>query len=121
MNIVNKLTLKTLRKNKVRTLVTIIGIILSAAMLTAVTTGVSTLQNFLINMEIEGSGDWYGAGFDISLEKLMEVENNSQVSQISSLQNIGYTPLADSKNEYKPYIFIGGMDEIGRASCRERV
>ncbi len=112
MNIVNKLTLKTLRKNKVRTLVTIIGIILSAAMLTAVTTGVSTLQNFLINMEIEGSGDWYGAGFDISLEKLMEVENNSQVSQISSLQNIGYTPLADSKNEYKPYIFIGGMDEV---------
>ena len=37
MNIVNKITLNSLGKNKVRTLVTIIGIILSVSMITAVT------------------------------------------------------------------------------------
>ncbi|NLE24932.1 MAG: ABC transporter permease [Clostridiaceae bacterium] len=110
MNIVNKVTLKTLSKNKVRTFVTIIGIILSVSMITAVTTGISSLQNFLVNIEIEQSGDWYGAAYSISNQKLKEVENSNEVSQITSLQNIGYSLLEDSNNEYKPYLFIGGMD-----------
>ena len=110
MNIINKFTLKTLGKNKVRTLVTIIGIILSVSMITAVTTGISSLQNFLVNMEIEESGDWYGAAFSISKQKLQEVKNRQEVSQLTSLQNIGYSFLEDSENEYKPYLFIGGMD-----------
>ena len=38
MNIMNHFTLRTLKQNKVRTLITIIGIILSTAMFTAVTT-----------------------------------------------------------------------------------
>lgn len=38
MNIVNRLTLRCLKLNKRRTLVTIIGIILSVAMLTAIST-----------------------------------------------------------------------------------
>ncbi|NLB79580.1 MAG: ABC transporter permease, partial [Clostridiaceae bacterium] len=112
MNIVNKVTLKTLGKNKVRTLVTIIGIILSVSMITAVTTGISSLQNFLVNMEIEQSGDWYGAAYSISDQKLKEVKNSHEVSQITSLQNIGYSLLEDSKNEYKPYLFIGGIDGV---------
>ena len=112
MNIINKLTLKTLGKNKVRTLVTIIGIILSVSMLTAVTTGMSTLKNFLINYEIEQTGDWYGVAYDISSEKLKEVAENPEVTQLSSLQKSGYAFLEDSRNEDKPYLFIGGMDEV---------
>jgi putative ABC transport system permease protein len=61
-------------------------------------------------MEIEESGDWYGAAYSISKQKLEEVKNSQEVSQITSLQNIGYSLLEDSKNEYKPYLFIGGMD-----------
>lgn len=110
MNIVNKITLNSLGKNKVRTLVTIIGIILSVSMITAVTTGISSLQNFLANMEIEESGDWYGAAYSISKQKLEEVKNSREISQLTSLQNIGYSFLEDSENEYKPYLFIGGMD-----------
>ena len=112
MNIINKLTLKTRGKNKVRTLVTIIGIILSVSMLTAVTTGMSTLKNFLINYEIEQTGDWYGVAYDISSEKLKEVAENPEVTQLSSLQKSGYAFLEDSRNEDKPYLFIGGMDEV---------
>ncbi|NLX63296.1 MAG: ABC transporter permease [Clostridiaceae bacterium] len=112
MNIINKFTLKTLGKNKVRTLVTIIGIILSVSMITAVTTGISSLRNYLVNIVIEELGDWYGAAFSISAPKLKEVRNNQEVSQITSLQNIGYSFLKDSKNEYKPYLFIGGMDAV---------
>ena len=61
MNILNRVTLKTLAKNKVRTLVTIIGIVLSAAMITAVTTSISSLQNFMLEVVIQTEGSWHGA------------------------------------------------------------
>ena len=45
MNIINKVTLRHLKKNKRRSLVTIIGVIISVAMITAVATlGVSFLD-----------------------------------------------------------------------------
>lgn len=112
MNIINKVTLKTLGKNKVRTLVTIIGIILSVSMFTAVTTCISSFQNFLLETEIRREGDWYGVAYSISAQKLDEIKNDSRVNQTTSLQNIGYASLEDSQNEYKPYLFIGGMDTI---------
>ena len=44
MNIFHKVTLKNLKENKTRTLVTIVGIILSAAMFSATTISLSSLQ-----------------------------------------------------------------------------
>ena len=48
MNVFHKVTLASLKKNPVRTTVTIIGIMLSAAMICAVTTSVSSLRNFAL-------------------------------------------------------------------------
>jgi len=42
MNVFNKVTLESLKKNRTRTIVTIIGIMLSAAMICASTTLVSS-------------------------------------------------------------------------------
>ena len=47
MNIMNKVTLQAMKKNRVRTIVTIIGIILSAAMFTAVTTFCSSMYGYM--------------------------------------------------------------------------
>ena len=60
MNIINQFTLRTLMKNKVRTLVTIIGIALSAAMFTAVTSSIVSFQNYLLQVEIATDGAWEG-------------------------------------------------------------
>ena len=60
MNIMNRFTLQTLYKNKLRTFVTIIGIILSTAMFTGVTSIVTSLQQYLINLEINDNGRWEG-------------------------------------------------------------
>ena len=48
MNVLNRVTWNNLKKNKTRTIVTIIGVILSAAMITAVTTFVSTMQDYML-------------------------------------------------------------------------
>ena len=58
MNILNKLTLNYLKLNKKRTIVTIIGIILSGAMITAVATLAVSFKTFMLNVEIQSSGAW---------------------------------------------------------------
>ena len=109
MNILNKVTLKTLAQNKVRTLVTIVGIILSAAMITAVTTSVSSLQDFILDVIIKQDGDWHGAVYNIDKTQLAGLSSDPEVGSFTSIQNIGYAMLEDCRNEYKPYLFIGGM------------
>ena len=59
MNIISKLTLRHLKENKRRTLVTIIGVIISVAMITAVATlGVSFLD-LMIRQQISRNGEWH--------------------------------------------------------------
>lgn len=112
MNIINKVTLKVLWKNKVRTIVTIIGIILSAAMITAVTTSLSSLQNYLLEMFIEQDGDWLGNASDIPYDKKASLAEDPEIESMTTLQNIGYSLLEESMNKDKPYLFIAGMDNI---------
>lgn len=64
MNVFSKVTLESLKKNRTRTIVTIIGIMLSAAMICASTTLVSSMQNFVLRCAIHIDGDWYGAVYD---------------------------------------------------------
>ncbi|HOM01733.1 MAG TPA: FtsX-like permease family protein [Acetivibrio sp.] len=109
MNIFYKLTLKILGKNKVRTLVTIIGIILSASMITAVTSCISSLQDFLVDMVIAQDGDWHGAVFDVSREQINDLLEDKEVKSLVWLQKIGYAMLEGSQNEYKPYLLVGAM------------
>lgn len=111
MNIFNKYTLKTLSKNKSRTLVTIIGIILSASMITAVISLVTSLQSFLLKTAISNHGDWHGAVYDISLEELAKLQGNADISRYGTLQNIGYSLLEEGVNDEKPYLAILGIGE----------
>ncbi|NLK70540.1 MAG: ABC transporter permease [Clostridiales bacterium] len=110
MNILNKVTIKLLVKNKVRTLVTIIGIILSVAMFTAVTTSISSFQNFLKEVIIAEEGYWHGAVYNLNNTGIEKIRNNSDVEKIALIQNIGYVQLEKYNNENKPFLFIGGID-----------
>lgn len=110
MNILNKVMLKTLKKNRTRTIVTIIGIILSAAMFTAVTTFISSLQSYMISVSIFESGDWHIQLPSLDVQEISAIEQNSEVSQLAMSENIGYALLTNSNNEYKPYLFVQGVD-----------
>lgn len=59
MNIMNRITLKMLRQNKRRTIVTIIGIILSTAMIAAVSTFSASFSDLFYRQEIDSNGDWH--------------------------------------------------------------
>ena len=80
MNILNRLTIKHLKLNKRRTIVSIIGIVLSTAMMVGVGLLVSSIRDALIRDEELNNGSYHAI-----------IEN------------------------------FDCANEIGRASCRERV
>lgn len=59
MNATTNFTVKSLRANKVRTLVTIAGVALAAALLTAVLTTYASLNDFLYRNEAALAGTWW--------------------------------------------------------------
>lgn len=110
MNIFHKVTLQSLRKNKTRTVVTIIGIILSAAMICAVTTFVSSLQNYAVEYITYTDGDWHAQVNEVDAQTRAQIETDEKVASAVSGQYIGYAEI-ENRNEYKPYLcVIGGSD-----------
>ena len=98
MNVFNKITLEQLKKNRVRTAVTIIGVMLSAAMICAVTTIVSSFQNYMRENIIYAVGDWHGVSYGAGKADCEEIINSEEVSRFACDQQLGFARI-DSKNE----------------------
>jgi len=111
MNILNKVTLEILKKNKVRTIVTIIGVILATAMITAITTSITSLQNFLLEATKKADGDWYVVAEGIKDDDAEQLRQNPAVVAAAKMQYIGYAVLKDGQNEDKPYLFVAGFSK----------
>lgn len=109
MNVFNKVTLESLKKNRTRTIVTIIGIMLSAAMICASTTLVSSMQNFVLRCAIHIDGDWYGVVYDAAYKDYEDIRDSDRVSSAAYAQVMGYAKI-DSANERKPYLYVLGGD-----------
>lgn len=107
MNIFNKVALATLKKNKTRTTVTIIGIILSAAMICAVTTSVKSLQSYLLKQFIYSDGAWHGAALNTDEVMLQSIKNSDRIKDTVWSSPLGYA-MVDTTNELKPYLHIIG-------------
>ena len=105
MSLLNKLTIKNLKLNKKRTIVTIIGIMLSVSLITAVATMYNSAIKSLINFEIREKGDFHVAYYDVPKEEIDTFKNNRSIDTLNLVENIGYAKI-DSKNEYKPYAYI---------------
>ncbi len=105
MNLLNKLTIKNLKLNKKRTIVTIIGIMLSVALITAVASIYASGLKSLISFETYQKGDFHVTYYNVPVEDINFFNNNREIEKINLVYNIGYAKI-DSKNEFKPYAFI---------------
>ncbi|GAA0342989.1 FtsX-like permease family protein [Bacillus carboniphilus] len=113
MNIVNKLTLRHLKHNKKRTLITIIGVIISVAMVTAVTTLGTSFMDLFQRQTIAKSGEWHVQYQDVTKEQLQAIKDDDQTAAVTISKDIGYAHLLESKNKNKPYLFIRAYNETG--------
>lgn len=111
MTILSKLSIKSLKLNKKRTISTIIGIALSVALICAVGTLVSSFQETLIQNAINESGYYHLKIKDVTEDEIKTIQNNRDVSNVYTLYENGYGILEGSENELKPYLKIHSMDE----------
>lgn len=109
MNIFRKYTLKSLWQNKTRTLVTIVGIILSVAMITAVATTVSSLQNYMLEVVIQNSGSWYCSVLRLDHDRAQEILSREEVDKKAVLADVEFARLERVKKESTPYLYIAGF------------
>ncbi|WP_152656638.1 ABC transporter permease [Oceanobacillus sp. CFH 90083] len=109
MNIVNKVTLRHLKENKRRTLVTIFGVIISVAMITAV----ASLGISFIDMQqrdaISYSGDWHYAVEDVDKEQIKAIYDDDNTDSVGIIDELGFAPLNDQLT--KRYLYVRAMDE----------
>lgn len=93
MNIVNKLTLRHLKENKKRTVITVIGIIISVAMITATCVSVTSLMSFLEKSTLYNSGEWHcqlPLATAEQVQKLSENRDLKYVAQYTAHEEEGY-------------------------------
>lgn len=111
MNILNRLTIKHLTMNKKRTIVTIVGIILSAALMVGIGTIASTFRDYMIQDMIEQNGPWHAKLFEVPKKNLTYIENNVDVKETYERYALGYAKLENGENAAKPYLYIEAANE----------
>lgn len=108
MSILNRLTIKNLRLNKKRTIVTIIGIILSTALMVGIGLLFSSFQDLMIRDTIGYSGKYEANYSDVDLIKLNDIKNKNFTYFYE--KPIGFSKI-ESSNEYKPYMYITSVNK----------
>ena len=113
MNIVNKLTVRQLKENKRRTLVTIIGVIISVMMVTAVPTLVVSFMDLLQRQEITNAGEWHVLYKDVNKSQLKAIDADEDTQTLGVSRDRGYALLKEGDNANKPYLYIKEYNEQG--------
>ncbi len=111
MKILNDLSIKDLKLNKKRSLVIIIGIILSTALICGVAGIVTSFQHSIVNYYKENSGNFHAIFYEVPKSELKYVEENRNVEKYYLSEELGYANLENSKNESKPYVNVISMSD----------
>lgn len=113
MNVMRSFTLKSLKRNKKRTIVTIIGVIISAAMLTSVSVFFSSFASLIQRDTIASDGNWHAEIQDVLMQNVETITGNEKLDSIVISRDLGYSVLEGSVNENKPYLLVRQYSENG--------
>lgn len=108
MNIMNQLTRKHMKSNKKRTIMTILGVIVSVAMITAVATAANSFTAYVQQIQMQSSGSWHVKYENISINHLEEVAKDSNTKNVFYTQDglYGLPMDAKTKLEQKPFLYL---------------
>ena len=99
MNLYTSLTLRYLKENKKRTIVTIIGIILSTALICGIGNIFESFMDYQIRETIAGNGEFHATFYDIKKDNLDKITKSAGISKTALSNNLGSAKLtSDKKN-----------------------
>ena len=94
-----EITLRYLKGQKNRTLLTIFGIILSVALITAIGTIIVSTRGAMINQAIREDGAYHGMIIDIDEETMNKLKNHVEVEELGLVIRKGSAPIAETTEE----------------------
>jgi putative ABC transport system permease protein len=109
MNVLTTYTLKYLRLNRKRTAVTILGVILSSALICGVFLLGVSFQQVMIDHEIFMSGNWHARFHAVPSAKAKSITENSAVQTAMLSQPLGSATYG-SHNTVRPYLYVTAYD-----------
>ncbi len=120
MNIVSRVTWRYMKKNKKRTLVTIFGVIISVAMVTAVLISIASFMELFQREEITNYGSWMAEYAGIDKEQAAMLAEEGNISQIMLRGELGYCLLPEENVNAsdKPYLYVEGADPAAMEDMR---
>lgn len=111
---------RTLAKNRARTAVTIVGIALAAALLTAVLVSANSVVAFLHDEEAATQGAWHARVTTNDAEKIEAARTNSHISALSVTTNVGFAAPAHQDDDEAlafDYLFVQSIDSNFDTTC----
>jgi putative ABC transport system permease protein len=115
-----EITYRYLKRQKKRTLLTVIGIILSVALITSIGTMVISARDMMIRNEIERNGDYHAIFQNTPNDKINNIRNYVGVENSALTSNIGTGILSQITNDERQqtpesppyrYVDIKGYDK----------
>lgn len=111
MNIFHRFTLASLKKNRVRTLVTVIGIMLSMALMTAVIEGANSGMQYLVRAETERVGAFHGYWREVEADKVSELARAEDVNKTAAFYRVGHAQVTEDTSRFVKYLQIEALGE----------
>ena len=112
MKVLNDLSIQDLKLNKKRSIVNIIGIILSTALICGVAGLVTSFQKTMVNTAKEGQGNYHTIFYNVPKEEIKYIEENREVKDYFLSEELGYSYLPNHKNvEETPIVNVISMND----------
>lgn len=115
MKVLNELSVKDLRLNKKRSIVIIIGIILSTALICGVAGLITSFQNTFIDTAKDSQGNYHAIFYNVPKDELKYIEENRSIEDYYLSEELGYSYLTNGKTstgeEEKPLVNVISMND----------
>lgn len=109
MNIINRLTLRQMKFNKRRTVVTILGAIVSVAMITAVSTFMTSFLGVMRDQVASNEGDWHVVYNNVPSDSANVILEDSHTEHYTLRSELGSALFPGLENARIPYVSVTAM------------
>lgn len=109
MNIIHQLTLRQMKFNKRRTVVTILGAIVSVAMITAVSTFMTSFLGVMRDQIASGEGDWHVVYNNVPADSANVILEDSRTEHYTLRSELGTALFPGLENARIPYVSVTAM------------
>ena len=102
--IIHQVTLKHMKMNAKRTVLSVVGIALMVMLLTCVLVGKDTAFAYFTDLAAKQSGAYHFAVYNIDKDQLETIRNYDEVTEIAVTEDLKYTEFDQTGNPIRPFL-----------------